>query len=153
MSRYDVKGKRFEFLIERIDKAISDGYYVEAMSLTYALFEERTYSLLDKLKIPYNSKDKLFKCLIRLKEYIANQKLSIISSQKPLPDIYNFLENELINNNLIDNVLAWKKHRDDVIHDLAKQNIPYSSIQIDAQSGRDYFRQYTAIIMRLKKLL
>ena len=51
MGRHDPKGLRFEFLIKRIDEALAAGYYVEALALTYSLFEERTYKLLERLDI------------------------------------------------------------------------------------------------------
>lgn len=49
MARVDQKGQRFEFLVGRIDEALDAKYYIEAMALTYSLFEERTYKLLDRL--------------------------------------------------------------------------------------------------------
>ena len=52
MARLDPKGRRFEFLVKRIDEALASGFYVEAMALTYSLMEERTYKLLERLNIP-----------------------------------------------------------------------------------------------------
>lgn len=153
MSRHDEKGKRFEFLVKQIDNALDNGYYVEAMSLVYALMEERTYSLMDKLNIHYNRGDKLYQCLTYLKDHLTNHDLTIVPLKKTLPEVYTCLENELINSQLVDNIQVWRDQRNKVIHDLAKQDIEYSSIQAIAQNGRDYFRQYTAIIMRLKKVL
>ena len=63
MARLDPKGRRFEFLVKRIDEALDSGFYVEAMALTYSLMEERTYKLLERLNIPRRNGDKLFQCL------------------------------------------------------------------------------------------
>ena len=66
MARSDEKGKRYEALVSRMDKAKEEGYYIESMSIAYALMEERTYRILDHLGIHYNSNNKLFDCQKRL---------------------------------------------------------------------------------------
>ena len=52
---------------------------------------------------------------------------------------------------MIDNIQKWREKRNDVIHDLAKQNIDYSDLEVLVTEGRDYFRKYTSRIMSLKK--
>ncbi len=83
MARTTIQGKRFESLIGKIDDALKDGYYMEAISLSYALMEERTYRLLDRLGINYmvvyNRRThrmdaaKLAGCLQLLRDNINNQ--------------------------------------------------------------------------------
>lgn len=153
MARLDEKGKRFEFLVERIDEANRTGFYVEAMALTYALMEERTYTLLKRLGIPYKSGDKLYQCLVYLKKCIQKRTLSIAPKKISLDELHDWLKAELIDTKLVDNIQSWRNRRNDITHDLAKQTIAYNSIGPDAIQGSQYFRKYTAIIMRLKKLV
>lgn len=151
MARKDEKGKRFEVLIGKIDEALIDKYYVEAIALTYALFEERTYTLLDRLNIPYKSKDKIFQCLEYFKDHVQTRNISVTSSRCSLDELIDWLKAEFLDSGLIDNIQKWREKRNDVIHDLAKQNIDYSDLEVLATEGRDYFRKYTSRIMSLKK--
>lgn len=153
MPRLDEKGKRFEFLIKRIDEAITAGFYVEALSLTYSLIEERTYSLLDKLQIEYKSRDKLHQCLVYLESEILNRTIMLTPCTINLDELIDWLNVELIDSSLVTNMQAWRIKRNDITHDLAKLNIDYASIVDYAKDGNTYLRKYTAIIMRLKKLL
>ena len=54
---------------------------------------------------------------------------------------------------MIDNIQKWREKRNDVIHDLAKQNTDYSDLEVLATEGKDYFRKYTSLIMFLKKMI
>lgn len=128
MPRLDEKGKRFEFLIGRIDEALVSGFYVEAMALTYSLLEERTYSLLDKLQIRYKSRDKLHQCLVYLESQILNRTVAVALSQISLDELIDWLKVELIDSGLINDIQVWRDKRNGITHDLAKQNIDYPSI-------------------------
>ena len=152
MGRINEKGKRYEFLVERIDVALHAGFYAEAMSLTYALFEDRTYRLLDHLGIPYKNSDKLFNCLTYLKKHVVdNHTVPATPSGCTSAELVAWLQAEFFSSNLVSNIDIWRKERNDVIHDLAKRDIDYAALSSVAQEGRDYFRRYTALIMQLKK--
>ena len=153
MSRIDEKGKRFEFLIGRVDEARDNGYFIEAMAITYALMEERTYALLDRLGIQYRNRDKLFQCLEYLRNSIIGKTITIIPIEKSTDDLIDWLKIELLNSGLIDNIQIWRDKRNDVIHDLAKTTINYSDLEETCNNGSSYFRKYTAFIMKLKKML
>lgn len=153
MGRVDTKGKRFEFLIKRIDDALSAGFYVEAMALTYSLMEERTNTLLDRLQIHRSNADKLYQCLMYFKNHIANNTIIVTSNTCTQAELTQWLKTEFIDSNLVDNIQDWRTERNAVTHDLAKQDIEYSTLKATAQKGRDYFRKYTALIMRLKKMV
>lgn len=149
-TRYTEKGQRFEFLVRRIDEAILAQYYVEASSLTYALLEERTYSLLDKLGITYKTRDKLFNCLEIFKEEIGKRNLAAGTVHC---DLYDWLNSEFLISGLVDRIDQWRKTRNNVTHDLAKESIAYEELKDFAEEGRKVFREYTALIMRLKRRL
>ncbi len=150
-NRKDEKGKRFEFLISRIDESLENGYYVEAMAITYALFEERTYRVLDRLNVSYRSRDKLHACLEKLKKAIEDRTISVLTKNIDLSDFIDLLDNELLNSNLISDIQSWRNKRNNVVHDMAKMTIDYNSLRETCENGRNLFRTYSAIIMRIKK--
>ena len=88
MSRKDEKGKRFEFLVSRTDEALEEGYYIEAIALTYALMEERTYGLLNRLGIRYGSRDKIAKCISCLRDSIVQKNISVVVGKMGTCSIY-----------------------------------------------------------------
>lgn len=153
MARHDPKGIRFEFLINRIDEAITAGFYVEAMALTYSMFEERTYKLLERLEIPRNNGDKLYQCLVYFKNRVVNCTLTVTPTTCTQAELLNWLKVEFLDSNLVDEIQSWRDNRNTVTHDLAKQDIDYEALETVAKKGRDYFRKYTALIMRLKKMI
>ena len=150
-TRKDEKGKRFEFLISRIDESLKAGFYVEGMAITYALFEERTYRLLDRLNVSYRNRDKLYDCLVKLEKAINDRTINVTTPRMGTDDFIDMLKNVLITSNLISDIQTWRDKRNDVIHDLAKTNIDYSSLKTTCEDGRELFGNYTAIIMKIKK--
>lgn len=153
MGRHDEKGKRFEFLVKRIDEALQAGFYVEAMSLTYSLMEERTYRLLERLNIPRKSGDKLFQCLKYFQKHIDDRDISVTSTQCDANELIDWLKINFIDSGLVAKIDKWRDDRNTVIHDLAKQDIDYSGLEQVAKAGSDSFRTYTALIMKLKKMI
>ncbi|WP_024859169.1 hypothetical protein [Ruminococcus albus] len=153
MARKDEKGQRFEFLVGRIDDAIKNEYYVEAMAITYALMEERSYTLLDRLNIHYTGKDKLYHCIDKLKNAINDKKITVTPKKGTTDTLIDFLATEFISTNLLDNIQNWRDRRNDVIHDLAKQTIDYDTLKQPSEDGRKNFALYSAVIMKVKKML
>jgi len=152
-TRNDEKGQRFEFLVKRIDEAIDAGYYIEASSLSYALLEERTYSLLDKIGVTYRHSDKLFDCLELLKKAINNRNITVSSNEFTCNEIIDWLKSQFLDSDLVNRINDWRKKRNDVTHDLAKETIDYSELVKFAKEGKNIFRNYTSLIMKLKKML
>lgn len=151
MVRFNDKGQRFEDLIGRIDQSLSEGYYIESMAITYALMEERTYSILDKLNIRYRNKDKLFNCLNYLENHIIAKDLTCIPTSMDIDTFTSWLDVELVQSGIISDIRTWRDKRNTVTHDLAKQTIAYEDLLIPAKEGKNLFRKYTAIIMKIKK--
>ena len=162
MARTTIQGKRFEFLIGKIDASLKDGYYMEAISLSYALMEERTYRLLDRLGINYmvyNSRThrteavKLAGCLKRLRNAINNHSITVSSHRITAANLTTYLHSMLIASNLISNIDKWRRERNDAIHDLAKGTISYPQLKSTAINGRIYLRVYLSCIMKIKSKL
>jgi hypothetical protein len=136
----------FEFLISRIDESLEKGFYVEGMAITYALFEERTYRLLKRLNVDYRDRDKLHECLVKLERAINDKTIGTKTPDSmSRDDFIEILDKALISSNLVLNIQEWRKKRNDVIHDLAKTNIDYSSLKATCEDGRELFGKYTGI--------
>ena len=153
MARLDPKGRRFEFLVKRIDEALDSGFYVEAMALTYSLMEERTYKLMERLNIPRRNGDKLFQCLQYFQIHVSNNTITVVPNNCTQTELVTWLQQEFLTSGLICDIQTWRDERNTVTHDLAKQDIDYDNLKAVAQQGRDYFRRYTALIMKLKKMI
>lgn len=121
------------------------------MAITYALFEEQTYRLLDRLNVSYRKRDKLYDCLVKLEKAINDRTINVITPRMSKDDFIDMLKDVLITSNLIFDIQTWRNQRNDVIHDLAKTNIDYSSLKTTCENGRELFGKYTAIIMKIKK--
>ena len=130
--RETIKGKRFEELLERADTALSEKYYVESITLYYAFIEERMISLFNRLGYTLNKKQKLWYCIDQLK------KLKIET---------------FFSSTLLHELDVWREERNDVIHDYAKEDIPYSNLEKTAETGKRLGRDLSAAIMRHKKSL
>lgn len=153
MGRHDQKGIRFEFLVKRIDEALEAGFYVEALSLTYSLMEERTYKLLERLGIPWKSRDKLYQCLVYFQNHVSTGTISVTPIKCTQGELVDWLKENFLDSGLVGNIDKWRDDRNDVIHDLAKQDMDYNDLRKVAETGRNCFRTYTALIMKLKKMI
>lgn len=165
MPRLTEKGKRFEKLINKADEAYKNGYYVETISLVYSLFEERTYAFLDMLDVKYNKKQKLAGCLGELKKAIQKKTIGVTPKKISKDGLCNYISDDLLKdksksatkdddkNSIHGQIDKWRKDRNDVIHDLAKGLVDYAATKEIAESGYKLFKKYTALIMRVKKLI
>ena len=113
MSRKDEKGELFEFLVRRTDESLEEGFYVEAIALTYALMEERTYRLLDRLGIAYRHSDKLSNCIGYLRDSITNRTISVMSGKIGTDALNEWLDQVFLSSGLINDIDVWRKQRND----------------------------------------
>lgn len=137
MTRKNKKGKRFEALISRADDALELQFYLEASWIIYSLIEERLKSVaIDKLSLPMN-RENFHSCV----EALEKERKT----------------NSLIEDNfeatLLPNLDDWRLKRNNIMHDLAKEDIDYEKIKELAISGRSLFAQLATSIMKLKKQL
>ena len=65
----------------------------------------------------------------------------------------DWLKENFLDSGLVGNIDKWRDDRNDVIHDLAKQDMDYNDLRKVAETGRNCFRTYTALIMKLKKMI
>lgn len=137
MSRFTVKGKRFENLIFRADNALAHNYCIEASTIYYAIMEERFISVFGKLGVTLNKKQKIAYCIEQLIELRKTNQ--IVANTFSL--------------DLLKNIDQWRSQRNGIIHDFAKQEISYEQISEWAKIGQKLMKQLNASVMRFKKQL
>lgn len=136
MSRHTAKGNRFESLIGKADLALENEFYLEAISICYAIIEERLRSVLIKTHNPtLGKKHKVDSCLKKIK---AVKKTDALLAKYFTPDLLKKIDD-------------WKEERNDVMHELAEEGINFPKIVTCATEGRELLAELAATIMRWKK--
>ena len=97
---------------KRLDKALNNNFYLEALFIEYAIMEDRTESILryegNEIKVKEGSFISINRKLDKIKK-IAEQR-------KSLPERY-------FSDNLIECIQLWKDERNRMIHALMKQSL------------------------------
>lgn len=120
------KNLKYADLMLKLKKSINNEFYYESIFIEYAIFEDRTESLLRHAK--YKTKD------IDSKNFSLCEKLSKITNNTRFntKNIRKYITKELL-----DKINVWRIKRNKLIHDLI--NSPYTNEQIEliAKEGYD----------------
>ena len=136
MKRYVAKGIRFETLISKADLAIENKFFLETITICYAIIEERLRSVLGKLNNrELGEKHKVDSCIKKIKKETKT----------------NALLRKYFSKELIDKIDNWKETRNDIMHELADQEIEYIKIETCARDGRILMAEVAKVIMHWKK--
>ena len=111
------KKEKYAILMEKLKKATDNEYYYEAIFLEYAILEDRMESLLKHAKLKYKENDG--------KAYKLIKKINKIKSSSEFKDKYI---QKHITNELIDNIVEWKRNRDKLMHNCVE--LEYENNQI-----------------------
>lgn len=149
--RHTIKGQRLEDIISRADEALEKKYCIEASTIYYAILEERLISIFDKLNITLKPRQKMHHCITEIKKFIQNGHQVTLNNGKKL-NIGPLLSVDF-STQLLDDMNSWRDKRNKVIHDFAKQSIPYSDIEVLAREGKQIVRDFNASAMRFKNNL
>ncbi len=102
---------KYTELMEKLNEALKNEFYYEAIFIEYAIIEDRTSSMLKHAKFSQTT----------YSETLDN-KLNVI---KTSPKFKNEYVEKHLTKEFIQRIYNWKKHRNDLIHKLAKE--PYSN--------------------------
>ena len=129
----------------RLKKAINHEFYLEALFIEYAIFEDRVQSILS-----YNHN-----------EIISDRFVSIdrkLRKIKKLAEENNAIIHRYFNDGVIDEILAWKEERNTLIHALMKQTLTKQELVNHALKGNELVKKicnkstkYKKAIERLKE--
>ena len=115
---------------KRLDKALNNNFYLEALFIEYAIMEDRTESILryegNEIKVKEGSFISINRKLDKIKK-IAEQR-------KSLPERY-------FSDNLIECIQLWKDERNRMIHALMKQSLTTEELTELALEGKILCRQ------------
>lgn len=111
----------------RLTKAINNEFYLEAIFIEYAVFEDRLESILVHAgKFNPTKHDKISRKLSKLSEMSRNKK---------------GLEKKYFSEELIQDIGNWKEQRNLLIHALMKQTPDYEELKELALQGRELLRK------------
>ena len=119
---------------KRLNRAIANGFNLEAMFIAYSIMEDRSESVLkhagkydryiEKLKGRNPSIDSKIKEIQKCR-----------SNRKDL--MYRYFADDLL-----DKILVWKEERNRMVHALLKQELTSEELENLALKGKEYARQF-----------
>ena len=125
-----LKYENYKEQFRRLNKALANGFNLEAMFIEYAIMEDRTESILRHggywaayLKKRGNGRD------ATLYSKISYIQRKIQSGDKLLAKYFS--------NNLLDGILAWKEERNRLIHALLMQQLAHNEVAGIAEQGNE----------------
>ena len=125
----------------RLKKALSNGFYLEAIFIEYAIMEDRLESALRHGKL-WNPKPDQFVSLDKKCKNVAK----MAESKKNLASQYFSKE-------LTDSVFAWKEDRNKLIHALLKQSLHTEDLRAVAEKGEVIVKQLCSKTASFKRAL
>lgn len=139
------KATSYKLLLARLETALNCGFHLEASWIAYAVIEDRLLSALEKTGgIPATKKGQLLTLLGTKIAYLHGRL-----SSDPV------LRGAILNGAVLDDVSRWTKSRNYLMHDMARDNHPWTELDARAQelarSGRDVTRNLCSAVMRLAK--
>ena len=119
---------------KRLNRAISNGFNLEAMFIAYSIMEDRSESVL-KHAGKYD----------RYIEKLKGRNPSIDSKIKEIQKCRSnrkYLMYRYFADDLLDKILAWKEERNRMVHALLKQELTSEELENLALQGKEYARQF-----------
>ena len=123
------KYENYKEQFQRLNKALANGFNLEAMFIEYAIMEDRTESILHHAE--------LWDAYIKSRkgrEPTINSKVQYI--QKRAENKKDLLH-RYFSDDLLERVLAWKEERNRLIHALLKQQLEHNEIAVLATKGNE----------------
>lgn len=124
------KYENYKEQFKRLDKALKEGFNLEAIFIEYAIMEDRTSSILwyenNDIKPKGDRQPGIEKKLSKIKT-IAREKGS--------------LPNRYFQDEFIDRIIVWKDERNKMIHALLKQQLTTEGLSSLAEEGKFLARE------------
>lgn len=123
------KYENYKEQFQRLNKALANGFNLEAMFIEYAIMEDRTESILHHAE--------LWDAYIKSRkgrEPTINSKVQYIQKRA---ENKKDLMHRYFSDDLLERVLAWKEERNRLIHALLKQQFEHNEIAVLATKGNE----------------
>ena len=123
------KYANYKVQMGRLNKALANHFYLEAIFIEYAVLEDRLESIL-RNSCKWNSKPGSFVSI-----YQKCKRVSKLSEEK------KGLAHKYFSQDLIDRILDWKDRRNPLIHALLKRKVTTEDLQSFAEEGKALARE------------
>lgn len=116
---------------KRLNRAITNGFNLEAMFIAYSIMEDRTKAILihinkyESYLKKWKNKPSLYTKITYIQKTMENDKL-----------LKRYFSDDLLNK-----IIKWKNLRNDMVHDLLDQKITSMDLADIARNGRDLAKQ------------
>lgn len=145
-----LKYKNYKEQFQRLNRALTSGFYLEATFIEYAILEDRTESILRHAG--------MYEAYLKKRgRYSPNidSKIKYIDKQA---ENKTSLLHKYFSDTLLSDILAWKEERNRLIHALLKQDLTTEELAQLAQTGealakelRNRVNKYRRIVERKDK--
>jgi hypothetical protein len=128
-----LKFENYKEQFRRLNKALANGFNLEAMFIEYAILEDRTESILRHAGL--------------CDAYLNSRKGHMPTIESKIRYIKKYAENKksllhkYFSGDLLDQVMAWKDERNRLIHALLKQRLTDEEVIRIAQVGSELARK------------
>ena len=136
------KQEAYAFQKMKLKRAISGGFFYEAILIEYAIFEDRSEAVLSHAGIKTTTKSGHSIGLA--------QKLKMIGTDASMQNA--FIQKRLTAD-LIGSILVWKGKRDALTHALMKQAPDYETAETLAKEGNELLRVFDNKIRSVNRFL
>lgn len=124
MKKYDT----YKSMHDRLNRAISSEFYLEAIFIEYAILEDRLRSVLKHANIPTSKNGR---------EHKISKKIDMIRSRPEFTESYY---RKKFTEELLGNMTEWIKKRNDLIHDMPNVSYNDEKIKDIAVEGKEIVR-------------
>lgn len=132
------KHNSYKILNGRLNKAMSNGFYLEACFIEYAILEDRLASILHHCKVCKNAYDKKISNKINSLKQEIGKKHPVISKK--------------VNASLLDEILIWKNKRNEYVHRACLYKMVNDEIEQLAIEGKELVRRITNDSQKVTRL-
>ena len=129
------KYENYKEQFKRLNKAMNNQFYLEAIFISYAIIEDRTESILHHAG--------------KWDAYLKRRGRYQVTLDSKINYISNFarekksLLNKYFGDGILDEILEWKEKRNKLMHALMKQSLTTEILESLAIQGKEYARVLT----------
>ena len=137
-----IKKEKYAILMSKLKKATDNEYYYEAIFIEYAIFEDRTESLLKHAGKKFQEKNG--------NPFKISKNLKKIKSEKEFQATYI---RKHITEELIEKIYEWKMERDQLMHNIINLQYKNDEIKMLALNGECLVKKFNSKTQLVNKYL
>ena len=129
----------------RLNKALREEFYLEAIFIAYAIMEDRTESILR-----HTGKWEAYEKSRKGRNQTIDSKIRYIQK---MAEAKKSLENRYLADGTLQQILEWKEERNRMVHALLKQAVTAEELAALAQTGSDLARRLRTNVTNLNRAI